>query len=193
MIKAECLIFLTMLAGGVVAGAVAMLFLALGTASKVSRCIFDFLTPLAVSGVYLITGYLASGGVFRLYALLAFLLGGWIFRLLYRRSRPYLKKLIFLLIVPIKSLEDAMAKQLEPIRERARRRRAIRAERREKRRMLLEEKRRKAREERDARNAVRGEKRAARRRLSEAKKAKGREKKRRERSALTHPSTSQSH
>lgn len=190
MIKAECLIFLTMLAGGAVAGAVATLFLALGTASKVSRCIFDFLTPLAVGGVYLITGYLASGGVFRLYALLAFFLGGWIFRLLYRRSLPYLKRLIFLLIVPIKSLEDSIAKLLEPIRERLRRRRAIRAERREKRRMLLEEKRRKTREEREERRAARGEKREARRRLDEAKKAKGSKRKRRERSALTHPSTS---
>lgn len=193
MIRAECLIFLSMLAGGGVAAAVATIFLTLGRASKVSRCIFDFLTPLAVGVIYLVAGYLSSGGVFRFYALLAFLFGGWLFRLLYRRSLPYIKSIIRRLIVPIKSLENKVDARLEPLREKRRKRRALRAEKRREKRIVLEENRAKKRAERAAKCEAKRAKREKKRR-ADRERAKSRSRlKGRERSALTFPPIEQSH
>lgn len=159
MIVAECSVFLTMLAGGMVAAFFATLFLALGGASKAARCVFDLLTPIAVGGVFLLFLYISSSGVFRVYALVAFLLGGALFRWLYRLVRPSLKKLLCRLIVPIKSLEDRVERRLLPLREKRERRRAER-------RLLREEKRRHHAEEKAKRRLEKQEKR----RIKEEKK-----------------------
>ncbi len=193
MIKAECWIFLSMLAGGALAGAVATALFTLGRASKVSKCTFDFLTPLIVGAIFLVSSYLASGGVFRLYALLAFLLGGWLFSLLYRLLLPYIKRVISRLIVPIKSLEDRINARLEPLREKKRARRALRAEEREERRRRKEEKRAKERAEKALKCESKRAKREKKRRLARVEKARCAESRRRERSALRSSTIEQSH
>ena len=143
MIKAECAVFFLMLVGGGVASAVATLLLTLGGASKVWRALFDFLTPLAVGAIFFISLSISSGGSFRLYSLFAFAAGAGGFCLLYRRLRPILKVVLKKLIVPIKSLENAISERYKPIAERRAEKRAEKEERRRAKRAFRAEKRKK--------------------------------------------------
>ena len=139
MILAETAIFFSMLAGGFVAALIATFFNELGGAGKVARCVFDFLAPLAVGGVFFLSLYLSAGGVLRLYEGVAFFLGGGVFRFIYRRVRPCLKRLIYRLAVPIKSLERRIEERLLPLREkRAKRKESSREKRAQKRRLKAE-------------------------------------------------------
>ena len=151
MIRAECAIFFSMMLCGMAATAVATLFLTLGSASKVARAVFDFLTPIVVGVFFFFSLYISSSGVFRLYALLAFLIGGAVFRALYRRFRPTLKRILCRMIVPIKSLEKAISERLEPLRRHIASKRAAARERRKEKRRIRVELGVKRREERTAR------------------------------------------
>ena len=163
MIVGECLIFLTMVAGGVVAALLATLCITLGRASRVAECVFDFLTPLVIGAIFFFSLQISSGGVFRLYALAAFLLGGGLFRAIYRRSLPLLRRIIRRLIVPIQSLEIAISARLEPYRERREKKRAERAKRREERKALRAEARGERKREKAAKALAREKEAASRR------------------------------
>ena len=182
MIRTECVLFLSMMAGGCVAALVATILLTLGRASRVARVVFDLLTPLAVGAIFFYSLYLASDGVFRLYALLAFLLGGGLFRRLYRLVLPWIKKAIAALSVPIKSLENAISERLAPIRERRMQRRQIRAE-----------KRARAREERRALRLAERERRACKRRVERLRRKARAEEGKRGRYASSRSAMRQSH
>ena len=146
MISGECVVFFSMFAGGMIAGMITVFFLTLGGASKAARAVFDILTPLAVGAVFFFSLYDASGGVFRIYALVAFLLGGGVFFALYAKFHPVIKRILRRAIVPIKSLQSKVDKHFEPIRKR-----------REKRLKAMREKR----AEKKAISAARAEKRRA--------------------------------
>lgn len=143
MILAEAAVFFSMLAGGAAAGLIATTLLELGGASRVARCVFDFLAPLAVGAAFFFSLYLSSGGVFRLYALIAFFLGGGLFCFVYRRLRPRLKRVIYRFVVPIKSLEKRFEERLLPLREKRAKRREEGLVRRAEKRRLAAEKRKK--------------------------------------------------
>ena len=193
MIVAECSVFLIMLAGGMVAAFVATFFLALGGASKAARCVFDLLTPIAVGGIFLLFLYLSSSGVFRAYALLAYVFGGALFKWLYHLIRPYLKKLLCRLIVPIKSLEERVERRLLPLREKRERRRTERRLRREEKRRLVAEEKAKRRLEKQEKRRIKEEKKERKRRLA-AREKREKEKRRHSERFLARRSTiKQSH
>ena len=189
MIRTECVIFLSMAAGGAIAALLATFFLALGKASRVARAVFDFLTPIAVGGIFILSLYLSSDGAFRLYAFAAFIVGGGIFRALYLRSRPLFRKVINALVVPIQSLERRIDARLEPIRQR---RATKRRERREKRlaaRAVAAERRAQKRAKREQ---IKAEKERKKRIARERKRARG-EAREEGRYASDRPAIRQSH
>jgi len=128
--------------------------LTLGGASKVWRALFDFITPLAVGGMFFLSLNLSAGGVFRFYALFAFAAGGGCFYLLYRKIRPLLSAVLKRIIVPIKSLENAANERLRPLREKRERKRTKRRLRREEKRNLRIEEKAKKQLEKKKRKAI---------------------------------------
>ncbi len=130
MILTECAVFFSMLVAGGAAAVAATALLALGGSSRLSRVVFDFLTPLAVGAVFFFALYLFAGGVFRLYAVLAFL-SGWVgARLLLKKFSPVLKRIFLRAAVPITSFERKMEKLFSPVTERLKKRRETRLRRR---------------------------------------------------------------
>ena len=166
MIRTECVVFLSMVGGGALAALVATLFFALGQSSRVSRAVFDFLTPLSVGAIFFFDLYFSSGGVFRLYEVIAFFLGGAIFCFVYLKIRPFLKLVFLKAYVPIKSLENAVNKRLEPVlKRREERKRRVREKREEKRRAVMEKKEKRRKEKARIKRRNKQKEQACRRRF----------------------------
>ena len=165
MIAGECVVFFSMFVGGMLAAAVAIFFLTLGRASKVARAIFDILSPLAAGVIFFFSLYDVSGGVFRIYALVAFLVGGVAFRAIYMKSLPTIKRILRRIIVPMKSLENKVKSRFDPYRKRWEARMdALRKKRAEERAARIERNRQR-KEERERRHLEEREKREKARRL----------------------------
>ena len=166
MILTECAVFSAAFLAGMIAAAFTMLFAALGGASKVARAVFDFLTPLVAAGIFFLSAYLSTGGVFRFYFLAAFVLGGVAFSAVYKKCRPLLKRLILRVSVPILSLENAVARLLSPLAERLKQGKERRAKRRSEARRLRLKKREINREKSEKEKASRRKKRRLKRRIA---------------------------
>ncbi len=176
MIWTECVVFAAMFGWGMLAAAVATLFLTLGGASKAWRAVFDVLTPLAVGAAFFFGSYLSSGGVFRLYAAAAFFLGAVLFRRLYKLCLPAIKRVLKKLLVPIKSLETRVEKLFAPVAERLKLRKTLLAEKRKKAKEKRLEQRTKRREAAELLKKVKRQKRDENRRKRLAERTQKRQK-----------------
>ena len=174
MIPTECATFAAMFVAGGVAGIVARLLLTLGGGSRVARAIFDCLTPFVVGAIWVYALYLSAGGVFRLYRLVAYLLGGIAAQYLLRRYSPILRRFARKVILPVKGCAEGVERRVaawtEPLRERVRERRRMRAEKMKLSRIAAREKR----EERSRERARAAAEKVNRRPLSREKERRSR-------------------
>ena len=141
MIAGEVAVFLSMFAGGTIAGVIAIFLLTLGRGSRAARAVFDSLAPLAVGVIFFFSVYDSSGGVFRLYSLVAFTFGIIVVSALYRRSLPIFRRALCRIIVPIKSLERRVEQLFDPLKKKWKARIAAGREKRKEKRAFRAEKR----------------------------------------------------